>query len=123
MTAADRIVSGAVLALAVAPALAFRPPEGPARAVVSVGTEEVATLRLDRPGTFPFAGRRGTVVVQVEDGAVRIVESDCPQHLCVAMGAKSRPGEIIACVPNALVIRLQGVHSHRGEEPPDAIAR
>jgi len=125
MTGADRLVCAAALAGAGALALGMRAPaEGPVRAVVLVDRRVVVTLPLDREGTFPVEGRRGPVVLEVSDGAVCVAESDCPQHVCVAMGAKRRPGDLLACVPNALIVRLEGSGpAGTGEEVPDAIAR
>lgn len=123
MTAADRIAAVAVLVLSVGVALGLRAPDAPARAVVRVAGDVVATLSLDRPGTFPVEGRDGTVVLVVEDGAVRVAESSCGGKLCVAMGAKRRPGDLIACVPNALAVRLEGRPPAGDAENPDSVAR
>jgi hypothetical protein len=123
MTGSDRIASAAVLVAAGALTLGLRAPDAPARAVVRVGGEIVATLSLDRPGTFPVDGRNGRVVLTVEDGAVRVTESSCTERLCIAMGAKHRPGELIACVPNALAVRLEGRPRSGDGETPDSVAR
>lgn len=123
MTAADRIVAGAVLALAAVLTLGLRTPDVPARAVVQVGGKVVAELPLDHDGTFPIRGREGTVVLRVENGTIRVIESSCPEKLCVAMGARSHPGELIACVPNALAVRLEGRPRAGDEEIPDSVAR
>jgi len=52
---------------------------------------------------------------------IRITETGCSQKICVAMGAKRAPGEILACVPNALIVELEG----GGFDPdaPDAVSR
>lgn len=123
MTRADRFTAAGILALSAAATLGLRAPDVPARAVVRVGREVVAVLPLDRDGTFPVEGREGIVVLRVEAGAVRVVESSCPEKLCVAMGAKRRPGEVIACVPNALAVRLEGRPRAGEQETPDSIAR
>jgi hypothetical protein len=122
MTAADRMAAAAVLLLSGALTLGLRAPDAPARAVVRVGGEVVAVLPLDRPGTFPVAGRDGTVVLVVETGAIHVRESSCTEKLCIAMGEARRPGDLIACVPNALAIRLEG-RPLPGDEGPDSVAR
>lgn len=122
MTSGDRVVSAAVLVLSAALTLGLRGDGVPAQADVLLDGKGVATLSLRRDGTYTFDGRVGPVTVRVADGAVRVVESSCAQHICIAMGAKRRAGEIIACVPNALVIRLRG-SSGGDAETPDSIAR
>jgi len=123
MTGADRFASVAVLAAAGALTLGLRAPDAPARAVVRVGGDVIAVLPLDHPGTFPVQGRSGEVVLTVEDGGVRVVESSCAGKLCIAMGAKRRPGDLIACVPNALAVRLEGRPRAGDAEIPDSVAR
>ena len=123
MTGADRAASGVILAVAGVLTLGLRAPGEPARAVVRVGGDVVAELPLDRPGTFPVPARAGTVVLVVEDGAVRVSESSCSGKVCIAMGAKDRPGDLIACVPNALAVRLEGRPRAGDREAPDSIAR
>ena len=59
-------------------------------------------------GRFTVEGARGPVEVEISDGTVRVVESGCPDQVCVHTGAVARPGAIIACVPNQVVIRIGG---------------
>jgi len=40
-------------------------------------------------------------------------DSVCPLHICSQTGWIERPGELIACVPNKLVITIEG-----GKKPP-----
>ena len=61
-----------------------------------------------------------SATIAVSDGTIRVTESACPQQICVRMGRKGRAGELIACVPNALVVRLEGVAD---PDVPDAISR
>jgi hypothetical protein len=122
MTTADRVASFALLALSGALALGLRAEARPARAVVLSGRTVVAVLPLDRDTTLPVQGRIGELVVTVANGAVRVSQSTCPQRLCVAMGERRRPGEMLACVPNAVLIRLQG-EVPPGEDMPDAVLR
>jgi len=122
MTPADLAVAVGLLAAAVAVAASLRlGADGAARAAVRVGREIVVTLPLDRDVVQAVQGRLGPVTLQVAGGAIRITESGCAQRICVAMGAKRAPGEIIACVPNAVIVQLEG----GGLDPdtPDAVSR
>ncbi len=121
-TGADRAVSIGlvVLSIALAGGLRVTAPR-PDRARVTLGDQEVAVLPLAEDRRLVVDGRLGPVVVEVEAGGIRIEESGCPHHLCVAMGVKRRAGEMVACVPNGVVIRLEG----NVEDPdvPDAVTR
>ena len=52
-------------------------------------------MPLDREHTTEVRGRLGPVSVEVKGGAVRVLESGCPQRICVGMGAKRRTGEAL----------------------------
>ena len=121
MTPGDWIVCVALAVGSVAYSAAST-GDGAARAfAVRVGRDVVLEASLARDARYPIEGRRGTVVVEVSGGAVRVAESDCPGRVCVGMGAKDRPGEWIACVPNAVAVELRGGRADAGA--PDAITR
>jgi len=122
LTPADRIVCAAVLGVSFALlALARVPADGAAHAVVTVGREEVADVPLDVPGVTRVEGRLGSVALEVADGAIRVTASSCPHHVCIAMGAKRRTGEVLVCAPNAMLVRLVGGRADPGV--PDAVSR
>jgi hypothetical protein len=60
-------------------------------------------LRENRTVVLPEGG----IKVVVRDGGVRIVEADCPKHVCVNTGAIRLPGQVIACVPNKTLIEIK----------------
>jgi hypothetical protein len=122
LTAGDRLVVLGLLVLSVAGALLLRGAGGaPTHAVVTVDREPVAVLPLDRADRLVVEGRTGPVTIEVRGGGVRVVESTCPHRICVAMGEKRRSGEVIACVPNALLVRLTG--GREDADVPDAVSR
>lgn len=55
-----------------------------------------------------FAGPRGDTVVAISGGTVRVVDSPCPDKICVAAGAISRTGQFVACLPNRVSVSLEG---------------
>jgi hypothetical protein len=122
MTPADAAVSLALVIGAILAPRVLSSTEGDRRcAVVTVGRREAASLDLSADRETVVRGRVGDVRIRVEDGAVRIVASTCPQHLCLAAGAKSRAGEVIACVPNELLVRIVG--GPPDSSVPDAVTR
>ena len=77
-------------------------------AVVEVEGKRVMELSLDRDVTTTVTGPLGETVIVVENGTVRIVNSPCPLHYCIRMGRIRYGGEIIACVPNRVLINIKG---------------
>ena len=48
----------------------------------------------------------GENVVQIRDGEVRVVESNCSNQVCVEHGAIFSAGEQIVCLPHGLVVQV-----------------
>jgi hypothetical protein len=121
MTAADRALSASILAVSLAWGLGARSPEEGAFAIVTLGSEECARVSLAHDARIPLHGRLGPIDLEVREGAIAVVRSDCANHLCLAMGWKRREGDLLACVPNELSVRIEGGAAR--ETAPDAITR
>ncbi len=48
------------------------------------------------------------VVIEIADGKVRFVSSDCPDQVCVHTGEISKVGQHAACLPNRVVVSVIG---------------
>jgi hypothetical protein len=109
MTRADRIVI-AIIAVAALVSWPVAVSAGPAEAmrVAIAGPGGVTTRDLDSDEVLTVVGARGDVVVRIADGAVAVTEADCPDHTCVRTGRISAPGSVIACVPNGVIVRIEG---------------
>lgn len=109
MSRADRVLIAALALLALAAwplsAAAF---DAPGRQVVVTGPIGSSEFALAEAAVIDVAGSRGTVRVEIADGCVRVLASDCPNHTCVNTGPVSTGGSVIACVPNGVVIRVAG---------------
>jgi hypothetical protein len=68
----------------------------------------VTTQPLDRDTTIILSDNAARVRVEVSVGRVRVAESNCPNRLCVRTGWVSRAGRTIVCVPNRVLVLLQG---------------
>lgn len=60
----------------------------------------------------------GVNVVSIEDGVVKVIESDCLDHICVDTKAATKAGNSIVCVPNRFSVEIIG-----GDGDVDAISR
>jgi hypothetical protein len=61
-------------------------------------------------------GYEGESYLEISGGRVRMIDSACPDKLCVKSGWISRPGESIVCLPNRVVIEIKS-----GEGGPDVV--
>lgn len=76
------------------------------KAYVTVVQDGVETMELDlsRDQTLTLTGANGGKnVVNIKDGKIAVLEADCPDHICMAMGYRSG-GAPIACLPNGLIL-------------------
>lgn len=84
-------------------------PEGVAdRILVDVdgATEHEVAVGTDR--TLHIAGPLGVSVVRIASGRARFESAPCRGQICVAQGWLEHPGDVAACVPNRLVLRVLG---------------
>lgn len=92
------------------------------RVVVSSGGRVVFVAPLDKNQRVEINGPLGVTVLQIDNGAARIISSPCSQKICIRMGKAQHTGDLIACVPNRIVVRIEG--RNNGEDPGyDLISR
>ena len=106
MKRGDFFVAAAVLLVA-AMVFLFTKGEAGAWAVVTANGREVARLSLEKEQTFVYEDRYENRI-RTGDGAVWIEETNCPDGTCQKSGAIHLTGESIVCLPNELVITIEG---------------
>ena len=67
---------------------------------------------LNRNAELDFEGVIGHTKVTIKDGQAWVTESACDNKNCIFMGKLSRPGDFAACLPNAVILTVEGT----GEE-------
>ena len=112
----DLIIAGVLLAAALLLLFFVRSRQeketgSGAMAVVTVASGEQQSYPLNKDGVFPLNGGSNTLVI--ENGEAWVSEANCPDKICMGMGKISRNGEFIACLPNRVIIVIEG-----GEENP-----
>lgn len=120
LTVPDKILIGglAVLTLLSFPIIKHFQHEGKV-AVIEVDGKLVGNFSLEEDRFIPVDGKLGTTRVEIVDNGVRVLDSPCPHKLCVKSGTISKSGETLVCLPNGVVIRIEGE-----EEPSvDAVSR
>jgi len=116
MTSLDKKIAIAVLIIAVLAGgvVIYRRLTGPQgeKAIIEVDNQPVQTVLLTpntEKQTIVIAGVRGDSIIEVDGHFVRMVDSACPDKVCVHMGRKSQPGDVITCIPNRVVIKIPGL--------------
>lgn len=84
------------------------------------GTEQGATVRIqseDGVFLYPLDGEQvvtvggplGATVIQISGDGVAVLDSPCRDKICIAAGTATMSGEWIACLPNRVFVRVEGV--------------
>lgn len=64
-----------------------------------------------RDSKFIVKSKEGYMYVEIKDGKVRVIDSTCPDKLCIKQGWISNVGETIVCLPNRITISIIGGNS------------
>ncbi len=78
----------------------------------------VYDLETDIEADIP--GAEGYTHVVIKDGAARFTDSPCSNKTCIASSPADRPGAWIACLPNQVILVVEGALD---DEETDIIAR
>ena len=79
-----------------------------AKIIVNNNVMEVIDLSKKEENDYYIDGLKGTLHVHTHDGAIAVVESNCPHQDCVHMGYVSESGRPIICAYNAVYIVIEG---------------
>lgn len=109
LTPGDLIVMGVIFAVSSVGLylVTFRGHTG-GTCVVEVEGKKVYELPLSEERDLAVSGPLGETVIKVEDGSVWVVDSPCPLKLCVKTGRIARTNEMIVCLPNKVVVTIEG---------------
>jgi hypothetical protein len=72
------------------------------------GPDESWVYPLDADVEVEVPGPLGITHVHIHDGSVSVSESPCRQKICIASGEISAIGTFIACLPNRVLVRIEG---------------
>ncbi len=105
------IVAGILLAAALwALVPGMKNGSGDGGAVIVCENREVGRLSLREEGDYTFP-ETGSMIFTVRDGEIFVSHSECGDMTCVRTGGISSPGEAIVCVPNRVVVTVEGSSS------------
>lgn len=63
---------------------------------------------------IPFETKYGKNTIIIEEDGVSMVESSCPDQICVHMRKITQVGEMIVCLPNKILIEIKGEDPDKG---------
>lgn len=104
-----------VLALLLVAAVLFcvftlgRPQGGLARVTVvhDDGTQTVTEVDLSQDAVLNIEGAKLPVTLQVQEGRIRFIHSQCPDHICENTGWLQYEGDEAICLPAGVWVRVE----------------
>ena len=87
------------------------PKEEPLVAVVDFGDGITETIPLDEDHDYLYDVGDYIVHLQVKDGAVAFLDSQCPDHVCEQFGWLSEQDAWAACVPAGVYVTVQAAET------------
>lgn len=85
-------------------------PSKEAKALVYYEDKLVLTIKLDQNiETFTIKGFLGDVVIEKNQGKIRVKEETSPLHICSKQGYISKSYETLVCLPNKVVVKIVDV--------------
>lgn len=108
------IIAGAALGIGLISRITSKNPQS---LIIKVDGEVYGEYSLEEDKEIQIGD---TNVCIVENRKVRMTEADCPDQICVHTAEISSDGETIVCLPNRIVLEIQGSESQ--QEQIDSIS-
>ena len=86
---------------------------------IYVKGEYYTTLPLDKDTVYSPA-EVPNVKIEIKDGKVGFIESDCPDKVCINTGFLHTAGQTAVCLPNAVSVTVRGGND---EDELDSVVR
>ncbi len=82
---------------------------GPKRAIVYYNNKELISIDLKDEvlKEYKVKGYNGDVILQTLSGKIRVSEETSPLHICSYQGWIDSPHEVIVCLPNKIVVKIE----------------
>ena len=106
MTVGDWLVVLLLLTVSLAGITWLATSPGGTRVVVTSGGQVCFTASLGQQHDVALDGPLGQTRLVVDDQGARILSSPCPRKICISMGSAKQTGDLLACVPNRILVRI-----------------
>ena len=92
------------------------------------GTRLVILKDGEMYGSYPLTEDRiieigETNICEIQGGEVKMTHANCPDQICVHSIPIGRYGGTIVCLPNRIILSIEGAKDPKDPDVPDAIAR
>jgi len=92
----------------------------PSEAVISANGIDIGRFAVQGESRIRVKGALGESEIVIKNGRARIVASACPRKVCMHKGWIDKPGEVVICGPNRVMVRIVG---DQEDESVDAVSK
>lgn len=68
----------------------------------------ILTIDLSKDNNYKVDGYNGEVLIEVKDNKIRVEKENSPKHLCSKQGFIDSTMQTIVCLPNKIIIEIEG---------------
>ncbi|UCE08218.1 MAG: NusG domain II-containing protein, partial [bacterium] len=80
---------------------------------IEVNGRIVHQLDLNTSQQITVTGSVGKTIIKIDQGTAQVIYSDCPEKICIKTGKIHHTGEMIVCVPNKVVAKINGKRNNQ----------
>ena len=104
----DLIALAVLLALAAVIGIFYLTRGNGAVATVTVDGGQTRQIHLNKDAVYHIDDAALPVTLEVKDGKIRFINSECPDHLCEGFGFIGSEGEYAICMPAGVSVNIYG---------------
>lgn len=109
MTFGDRLVLlAAIVLVGWLYVMLWQSPEPGSRVRIKRDQHVLKEVSLDSPQQIHVTGELGDSIIEIRDHQVRFEQSPCTNQICVLHGWFHHSGEVMACLPNHIIVEVTG---------------
>ena len=109
LTVGDRLLLAlAIISLGVLYAVYWGQSSYGNQASIAIAGKHWSSINLYQDRIIDVEGQLGISQLEVKDGKIRFISSPCDTKQCIHQGWIQQSGEIVACVPNTISVRILG---------------
>jgi len=121
MTGGDWLVVLTLLGIALAGIAWLATAPAGTRVVATCGHQTCFVAELDQAHSVDLDGPLGKTHLVIDEKGAYVTSSPCPRKVCLSMGPARYSGDLLACVPNRIMVRIE---NRSGEDVPyDLLSR
>ena len=109
----DGVIIIVVLIVGLSPIVSIRGNDRATSFEITINGRVYRTVSASIDTTIIIPGEMGKMALVIKDGVAWVSESSCPRKICIKTGKINQPGQVIACVPNKVLIKALGPQKRR----------